>query len=153
VVVAEGDPFRDPDAGGFQSSEKLLRPGDPAEGNDWAVDRRNFHAPAQAPDEPAPSGPAEIGFEPRFIRWNSDDVRPLGRAQRLAQVSGRQEAVAPILPIEQQDIYIAVKLPVLEAVIQKVDGAVTGVGIDLGQKAGVVPLWSHIDGHSRRARN
>ena len=55
VVVGEGVAESELESGGFQAGEELLRAGDAAEGGDWAVDFRDFHGAAQAPDRALPT--------------------------------------------------------------------------------------------------
>ena len=50
VVIGKGDLVARRQSGGFQPREKLLRPGNSAEGDDRAGNRRNFHPPVEAPD-------------------------------------------------------------------------------------------------------
>jgi len=41
--------------------------------------------------------------------------------ERLAEIAGGQQGVLPVLAVEEQNVYVAVKLAVLEAVVEQMD--------------------------------
>ena len=75
---------------------------------------------AQAPDWPPPAPRFQITLKLRFVCGDCDYRSASNRRERFSQVSGGENAIAPIGMIQQKDIDVASKLPVLKSVVQNV---------------------------------
>jgi hypothetical protein len=150
VVVRKGGAGGDVEACGFESGEELGGPGEAAKGRDGAGDRWDSHAAVEAPDGAFPTKGAEIGVELGLVGRDGEDGGAAKGTDGFAEVAGREEAVVPVLLVEEEDVDVAVKLAVLEAVVEEVD--VRGVigrgssGVLFGEEAGVVALAGDVDG-------
>ena len=120
VVIGKGDPGGELQALGFKAGKELLRAGDAAEGGDRAIDGRNLHLAMQPPDHPFEARCAQSGlqFGSAIRRGNGDDCGTASGRNRFAEVARWQQAVAqPVAAIEQQNVYVAVELAMLKAVV------------------------------------
>ena len=66
--------------------------------------------------------------------------------QRLAQVAGWKQPVLHIGSAHQQNVDVAVKLPVLKPIVENVDGNALRLRFGLRQHAGIVSLRRNKDG-------
>jgi hypothetical protein len=46
------------------------------------------------------------------------------RAQRLAEIAGGEQAIVAVVAAEEKDVHVAMKLAMLEAVVEEMDGSV-----------------------------
>ncbi len=115
VVIAEDDFAGKHDAAGAEVVEKTLGAGDGAEGEHRAGRQIKVDGAAQAPNMLA-------GAERQFVRADfgreNHGVGARDGAERLAQASGGNEAVAQVGVGEQNDIEVARKLSVLETIVE-----------------------------------
>ena len=86
----------------------------------------------QAPDGTFPTTGTKVGFEAEIAGRNGNDAGAHGRAAWLAEVSGGQEAVVPVVSIEEQDVDVAMELAVLEGVVEDVDAGLASFGERVG---------------------
>ena len=121
MVVAKGDALRNSQTSRFETRKELLRAGDAAKSQYRAVDPGHFHAPPQSPDRSLPAPCAEFGFQIGIVGGNRDHAGPSGCPKGFTQVSGGEQAVLPVLAIQQQDVHVAMKLAVLEAVVENME--------------------------------
>jgi hypothetical protein len=149
-------------AGCFEPGKKLRRAGNPTKGHDRAIDARNHHAAGKTPHGPMPVPSAEFRLQFGIVRRNGDDIGAPRCLHGLAEIAGRQEAIVPIFAIQQQDVHIAVKLAMLETVIEDVharaaDRSWAFASIKsrhlLSQLAGFVTLARDVHRDSRFASN
>ncbi len=56
-----------------------------------------------------------------FVLRDCDHLCPLDRAQRLAQIAGREQPVVNVAAAEEENVEIAVKLAMLKAIVEQVD--------------------------------
>jgi len=142
-------------------AKKLVWAGDAAEGGHGTIDCGDVHLAVQPPDGAfkAPLAQSGLQFRRAVGSGNGDYSGAAGGFHRLAQIARRQQtALEPVAVIEQQNVHVAIKLAVLKAVIQNVNGGQIDIGdacrrIGLGQQAGAEALPGHVDWHSRFARN
>jgi hypothetical protein len=69
----------------------------------------------------------------------------MGGLKRFAEVAGGQEAVMPVIAIEEEDVDVAMELAMLEAIVKEMDLEAIGLSFGFGEEAGVIALGSHID--------
>jgi hypothetical protein len=75
--------------------------------------------PAQAPDWPSPTRSIQLRLQLYVVGGNCKDVGAAHGAERLAQVPRGEQTILQIQAIDQKNIHLAVKLAVLEAIVQK----------------------------------
>ena len=142
MVVGKGDAFRNSQTSSFETRKELLRAGDAAEGQYRAVDPGHFHAPPQSPDRSLPAPCAEFAFQIGIVSGNRDHAGPVSCPKGFTQVSGGEKAVLPVLVIQQQDVHFAMKLAVLEAVVENVETPIRML-VPLRAEALIPPLVWH----------
>ena len=137
----------------LESGKELLGPRNTAKGDHRALNRRNLHAPPQPPHRPLPAPCAEFVFQTAILRRNRQHCRPHGRMQRFAQVSSWKQPIAPVVPVQQQDIDVSVKLAVLESIVQDVNATPVRRRVHLRQQTAVIPLPRDIHRNAGLPRN
>src|SRR6185437_388667 len=163
IVIAKNPPPCEPYPGGFQTRKELLRPCDPAKRQHRTSDLRHIHAAPQAPDRPDPSRLLGIAIDWHRLQQisrklfvlsrNRQHSCSLQRGKRLPQISRGEKPISKIGAAEEQDVDIAMKLPVLKAVVEKMERGDSRRRLRLGKQTGVVAPRSHIHGHSGLPRD
>ena len=161
MVVGEGDSGGDVQACRFNAGKELLWAGDTAKGRDRTAYSRNLHLAVKPPDRPLESPGAQGGLKllSPVRRGNGNHGGPASGRDRLAQVARWQQAVFdPVATVKQQNVHVAMKLAMLKAVVQEMNGGQADRGnaggrFGLGQQAGSKAPPRHIDRHARLARN
>jgi hypothetical protein len=84
-----------------------------------------------------------------FFRWDGKNVGSMDSAERLTEVAGGQQMIVKIAAIENQNVEVAIKLTMLEAVIEKMKDRNGGsAGRGLGHQACLITLWGDVHRNS-----
>ena len=118
-MIGKRHPRGETRAGGLQPIKKLLRPRDPAKRKYRPVDLRHFHPATHAPDLGTPASRSDLRPHIRFASRDRNHVGALRRMQRFAQIAGRQQMVVQIGAAQQQDVNVAMQLPMLKPIVEQ----------------------------------
>jgi hypothetical protein len=93
---------------------------------------------------PAPG--AQLGLQLRIIGGDGENGGAAEGVEGFAEIAGGEQAVLPVVTIEQHDVCVAEELAVLKAVVEEMNSKarIGGVG-GFGEKAGVVAVRGYID--------
>jgi hypothetical protein len=120
-MIAKAESRRELHARAFEPREELFRARNATKGRGRAIDGRDFHVPAQAPDLSAPAARSDHCFKFWFIPRNCDDMSATCGTQRFTEAPGREEMVGKVSTVEKKNVEVAVELAVLKTIVEQMN--------------------------------
>jgi hypothetical protein len=130
-MIGEGDAAGHVQACSHKPGKELVRARDAAEGNNRTIDGWHLHAAVKTPDRAIPAlslgvainqdGFVQIAHGLLIVKRDGEDRCAVKCFKRLAEVSSGQKPVFDIGRTEKKNVDVAMKLAMLEAVVEEMD--------------------------------